>query len=313
MTALPRRLLAALLVLLVPVVLAACGDDSEGGGGDATGGDDTRVVSTDQGDVTVPADPQRVVAADFYAAFTLVDLGVVPVGVVGDGYDDQPERYSEPLAGAESIGTFEELDYEAVLALEPDVIVRSIDTEADVYERLSDIAPTVVVSFQQRSLEEVTAELGAALNRDDEATDLLAEYEERTGQIAEEYADVLAATTFALVSPTGDGSWWLYGRSWTDLTVLTDAGAVLAPPADQQTEQTTTRPLEDIPVLDQAGVLLLDALWDNAELTGSRLWAGLPAVQAGHVYTITTGTSSIGNGLEVLDEFEVILDQLRAA
>lgn len=39
-----------------------------------------REVATDHGPVRVPARPERVVCADFYGAFAVADLDLVPVG-----------------------------------------------------------------------------------------------------------------------------------------------------------------------------------------------------------------------------------------
>ncbi len=237
---------------------------------DSTSAAGTRQVQTDLGEVTVPDRAERVIAADYFVGFTLMDLGIEPVGVSGSDYSDQGETYAEAAKDAD-VGTWTDVDYEAILAAKPDLIVRGIDTDEDTYARLSAIAPTVVISFQDLSLTEVTERVGAVVGRDDEAADLVAQLAARTSEISQEHADVLAANTFDLVSPTGDGQWWLYGSAWTDLTVLTQAGAELAPTAKAQTEQVVPYAFEQLDLLAEADVILLDAYTDYAEL--HRQWS----------------------------------------
>lgn len=116
-----RRILAPIFASVL--LLSACG----GGGGDST--EDTASgtsVDTKFGSVEVPADPQKVVALGWGDAETALALGVQPVGAsdwvefggkgVGpwaeDLYDEDPEI----------IATMEP-DYEAIAALEPDLIL----------------------------------------------------------------------------------------------------------------------------------------------------------------------------------------------
>lgn len=314
-----RTTLAA-LAALTAALLGACSDaGSEDprtdppSGSETTQTSDTRVVATDKGDIEVPAQAARVVAADYFAGFTVMDLGVEPVGVAGSDYSDQGETYANAAAEAAVVGDFLEVDYEAILATDPDLIVRSIDTDEETYDRLSQIAPTVVISFQGRSLTDVTASVGEALGRSDQATALIESYDEEAARLADAHASALEDLTFALVTPTGDGQWWLYGPGWTDLTVLTHAGLRLAPPADTMTEQTATYSMEELDLLAEADVILLDSYSDNAELESSALWAGLPAVTGDRVFTITTGTSSIGNAMSLLAEAEAILTEVDAS
>ncbi|MDF1488720.1 ABC transporter substrate-binding protein [Tessaracoccus caeni] len=231
----------------------------------------TREVDTDLGKVTVPGEATRVVAGDYFVGFTLMDLGVPLVGVSGSDYSDQGETYSEGAKDAEMVGTWTDVDYEAILAAKPDLIVRGIDTDEDTYKRLSDIAPTVVISFQGLSLNEVTQRVGDVVGRSDKATELIEELETRTTKIKTEHADALADNTFDLVTPTGDGQWWLYGPAWTDLTVLTQAGAQLGVTAAGQTEQVVPYAYEQLDILEEADVILTDAYTDYAEFEASGL------------------------------------------
>lgn len=69
---------------------------------DSTSAAGTRQVQTDLGEVTVPDRAERVIAADYFVGFTLMDLGIEPVGVSGSDYSDQGETYAEAAKDAES-------------------------------------------------------------------------------------------------------------------------------------------------------------------------------------------------------------------
>ncbi|SNT39169.1 iron-siderophore ABC transporter substrate-binding protein [Rhodococcoides kyotonense] len=108
---------------------------------------DGATVDTIFGEVTVPADPQRVVALGWSDAETALALGVQPVGasdwlaVGGDGLGPWvDEAYDTPPT---ILGTYD-VDVESVAALNPDLILwtRSTNDQA-VYDQLSNIAPTV--------------------------------------------------------------------------------------------------------------------------------------------------------------------------
>nr|WP_296776591.1 iron-siderophore ABC transporter substrate-binding protein [Rhodococcus sp. (in: high G+C Gram-positive bacteria)] len=137
------------LSFLVPAVVAVAAltmsgcSSSDSGSGAADGA----TVSTIFGDVTVPADPQRVVALGWSDAETALALGVEPVGasdwlaVGGDGLGPWvDESYTTPPT---VLGTYE-VDIESVAALEPDLILwtRSTNDQAT-YDKLSELAPTV--------------------------------------------------------------------------------------------------------------------------------------------------------------------------
>lgn len=99
------------------------------------------------GAVTIPSAPQRVVALMDRDVDTLLALGVVPVGIrswygheggVGDWARDRLGA-AEPM-----VWTGRELNYEAIAALEPDLIVfASSGGDTEEYGMLSQIAPTL--------------------------------------------------------------------------------------------------------------------------------------------------------------------------
>jgi iron complex transport system substrate-binding protein len=299
------------------LLLGGCGAD--GGEPVATGASAAtdRQVQTDKGPVTVPADPAKVVCADYYGAFALVDLGLVPVGVGGGGYEGTGAFYGDKLKSVPVTGDYTEPDVEKIAAAGPDLILRTIDTPDALYQQLTQIAPTVVISFQQLSLLDVANRVGEVLGRATQAQALLASYQQKTAAVKQKHAATLAKYTFSFVQVASDTTFWTLGPTWTDTTVLIACGVQLAEPSKSQTEQTKEYSFEKIGVVEASGALLIPAgpdgvtaSPDNAALTGTPVWKNLSAVQAGRVYPIVSGASSLGTGIQLADRMDAVLTQL---
>jgi iron complex transport system substrate-binding protein len=135
-------------------LLAACGSDASEpeatGAGSGAGTEPFPVtVAHKYGETVVPEEPKRVVSVGVTEQDTLLQLGVVPVGVT-EWYGEQPDATwpwaHDLLDGAhpEMLGTADGFELEKIAALEPDLIVGTNAgmTEKD-YRLLSAIAPTI--------------------------------------------------------------------------------------------------------------------------------------------------------------------------
>ncbi|GAB7051348.1 ABC transporter substrate-binding protein [Catenuloplanes indicus] len=296
-------------------LLAACGSGSSPEEPAASAAE--REVQTDKGPVTVPAAPAKVVCADYYGAFAVVDLGLIPVGVGGGGYEGTGAFYGDKLKAVPVTGDYTEPDVEKIAAAGPDLILRTIDTPDALYQQLSTIAPTVVISFQQLSLLDVANRLGDVLGRGTEAKALLTQYEQKTAAVKTKHADTLAKYTFSFVQVATETAFWTLGPAWTDTTVLLACGVQLAEPSKSQTEQTQEHSFEQINILEPSGALLIPAgpdgvtaSPDNAAMTDLDLWKNLSAVKAGRVYPIVSGASSLGTGIQLADRMDTVLTEL---
>lgn len=107
-------------------------------------------------EVSIPVQAQRVVSQnDNRLTLPLLELGVPLVGSVGRlDANGQPYLRAVPdllgisfaNSGIDFVGTYNELDYERIAALQPDLIITMIEAQA---EPLSRIAPTVVIDPNQ--------------------------------------------------------------------------------------------------------------------------------------------------------------------
>lgn len=181
-----RKLIAALTA--AALLATACGQVEE------TEEPRGATVKTMFGDVTVPANPKRVVALGWSDAETALALGVQPIAASDwlefDGEGVGPWAKGRYDKAPVLLGT-QELDYEQIFELKPDLI---LDTRSDGskerYDELSGIAPTVgpppdVVSYGttwQQQVELVSTALGKKADGDKlakQVADTLAEAKEQ--------------------------------------------------------------------------------------------------------------------------------------
>lgn len=191
-----REILKGVLALPLLAAGVSCGDDDEddpaGSPSAAASGAFPVTIEHAFGSTTISAEPKRVVTVGFTDHDMLLALGVVPTGL-RDWYGDQPNGvwpWAQQALGKEAPAklTGDELDIEAIAALEPDLIIGLyVELTAEEYQRLSQIAPTVAQSGEYAGYatpwQEMTRTAGRALGR-------LARAEER---IAEVEAKVAAA------------------------------------------------------------------------------------------------------------------------
>lgn len=127
----------------------------------------TRTVSTVKGDVVVPANPKRVVV--LYLQGDVVALGIKPIAT-SDVYDGA--AYKNELEGVNSLGTWFEPNPEAVIDLDPDLII--VPSE-ETYDLLKDIAPTVYIPYEKLTTEERLLNIATIFGKEQEAEKLLSD------------------------------------------------------------------------------------------------------------------------------------------
>lgn len=167
------RRLAALLLGGALLVTAACSTpepsttetSADGPTTEAVaGGAQERVVATEQGDVTIPGDPQTIVVLNSNLAGYLFSLDIPVAATLPEevGGETVPDTIADDAADQGTVvlpWSEDGFDFEAILALAPDLIVAggqgfSAFQAVEAYDRLGEIAPTVLVSSALLSWEE---------------------------------------------------------------------------------------------------------------------------------------------------------------
>ncbi|WP_433365765.1 ABC transporter substrate-binding protein [Streptosporangium sp. CA-115845] len=250
------RALRALAVGVVGVALsaglAACGSSTPetsaetsgaAGASAAPAASDTaafpRTVKHVMGEATIPAQPKRVVALDQSFVDAVLTLETEVVGFTSyRGIEGTLPDYLTPVLGhakeATSVGTLEQPSLERILALKPDLIVSAKVRHEALYDKLSQIAPTVFSETTGAIWKENLKLVGQALGKEDLAEQKIKEYQDRAAAIgASIKAKEGRLPTVSITRFAGEPTVRLYVESSYSGLVLKDAG--FPRPADQPT------------------------------------------------------------------------------
>ncbi|MFC0316028.1 ABC transporter substrate-binding protein [Gordonia phosphorivorans] len=204
-----RKFLALLSVVALATGVVACSSSEAAEGGSVA-------VQTDQGEVQVPSDPQRVVLLNYALAGYLYDMDV-PVVAMTPEYTAAPGEFAPAWAeAARAQGTqwlpwdVDGFDTEAILAQDPDLIIAGglgfpLRHATEAYEELSAIAPTVVVSGDLTQWQQQFEFLAVDVFDEPQVyRDAVAEYDARV--VAVRDAITVPPGESAFVTLTADGS-----------------------------------------------------------------------------------------------------------
>jgi len=161
---------------------------------DETSPDTVTVSTTFGGEITVPFQPERVVVLDFAALDTVDTLGFGDTVVGIPASQTPPPHLAAYADSAENVGNLFEIDFEAVNALAPDLILAGGRSQSLVPE-LAEIAPTVDITGEWgsepflESLRQNTTAIAQIYGAEDAAAEALAEIDAKIAAVAEQAAD----------------------------------------------------------------------------------------------------------------------------
>lgn len=194
----------------------------------------TRTVVDAEGvEVSVPVDPQRVVALSEPTLDGLLALGVEPIGAVtGRGQSTLPGYLAGVADDIPLLGSVAQPNFEAIGAAGPDLILvdgTSINNNPPVIEALRKIAPVVYTGYAGGDWRENFSLVADALGMAEEGAAVIAEYDAHVEE-AKESLTAYADDTFSIVRWQG-GSASLILNELPPGRALADLG--LARPAHQ--------------------------------------------------------------------------------
>jgi iron complex transport system substrate-binding protein len=186
-----KKLTMALLMLALMALLVACGTQDDKSADDKTTGDgkeatteETMTIKHQLGETKVVKNPKKVVVFDFGMLDTLDELGIEVAGLPQTNVPGYLSKYED--AKYANLGSLKEPDFEAIHALQPDVIFIS-GRQSELYKELSDIAPTVFVGVDTTNYMESfkgNMEMAAELfGKEDEMKAELADIDDRIAAI----------------------------------------------------------------------------------------------------------------------------------
>lgn len=315
----PRGRRASLAAALaVGLVLIACGDDGGSAGADESESGEASAaepgalpvtIEHKLGTTEIEEAPQRVVTVGFTDQDSVLAFGVRPVGV-RDWYGDQPHATfpwaQDELGDAEPeiVGDGNGINFEAVAALRPDLIVAIYEeVTEDAYATLSEIAPTITQSadYEQyaQPWQETTRMVGRALGQPERADELVGEVEDTFAQAREEHPELEGTTAAMAQFGDSSGTYFLLHPEDPKARFLTELGFVIPDEitdtiVDEQSEELS---FERLDLVDQEVAVWLAGVESPelvAELQESPLYQQLDVAREGRDLFLEAGVDELG-------------------
>ncbi|MEB3337790.1 MAG: iron-siderophore ABC transporter substrate-binding protein [Leptolyngbyaceae bacterium] len=236
------------------------------------------------GETKVPLHPQRVIVLG--GLDNALALGIKPIAATTLG-DNNFLKYLDNLTdGIEKIGINSQPNLERILYLKPDLIL-GLNWDADLYQRLSQIAPTVFAE-EDINWKGWLTKFSEAVGQPEKAENLLNEYDKRIKDLRQELGSDLDKTKISLVN------FWanfvrIYMNSSFSGSIIKEIG--LPRPSYQDKDKNSENiSLELIPKIEGDAIFLILGGHNESKLQQfitHPLWSRLPAVQKNRVYPVT--------------------------
>lgn len=322
------RLLGVLLAAAAPVACGTSEDpadaDTDAGAGDAA---EAITITDSRGEEVVleegPA--QRVVALEWMHAENLVTLGVQPVGVADvDGYTTWAGAAAPLGEDVADVGTRAEPSVDAIVDLEPDLILAEADSSEDLLAQMEEFAPVLVVAGSDASdnlgrMRTAFETIAQAVGRDDEAVQVLDDLDAFLADSEAALAEAgVAGDGFAMADGWMDGSTVsirMFGKGslMSDLAEAIGLENQWAGEADEVWGLGTTD-VEGLTSLDELHFFYSASEDDVFEsgLSSNPVWADLPFVASGDVHKLDPGTWTFGGPAAARFFVEQLVEELTA-
>ncbi|BAH52369.1 Fe2+-enterobactin ABC transporter substrate-binding protein [Rhodococcus opacus] len=189
-----RRSLAAAAVLAVGIGAAACSSDPapESATTGTTAASDQgwpRTVTDETGSVTIELEPERIVSTSVTLTGSLLALDAPLIGTGAQRPSDVTDENGlftqwADIAAERGVETLYqgEPNVEKITAADPDLIFVSAtggDSAADQVDTLKQIAPVVVLRYDDKSWQDLSDQIAAAIGAEDQADALVAKFDQQ--------------------------------------------------------------------------------------------------------------------------------------
>lgn len=210
-----KKLLTLLLAMVMVLSMAACGSNEEKNNTNDASNEEQKPETititclngaSEEIELEVPYDPQRIVTLDAASLDILSNLGLTE-RVVGT---TTPEAYLEEyVTEATNVGTAKTFDAEAIMECEPDIIFMA-GRGSDYYDTLAEIAPVVRLTVSGAVVEGTYANaktIASIFGMEEEMSEKLNAYDERIAAL-----QAIAEGKNAIVGMCTSGSFKLLGN-----------------------------------------------------------------------------------------------------
>ncbi|MCC2250140.1 MAG: ABC transporter substrate-binding protein [Bacillota bacterium] len=324
------RILPFSFCLLIIFLLAACGDSDKEEKAENSKADDTkqseeqaeqtRVYESPNGEVEIPANPERVLVADQdYVGYALA-LGVTPIATTGWIFDSP--YFKDQLSDTKNVGDKTSISIEEVIALKPDLIITYSE---DKYEQLAKVAPTVLIPFGTYNYREMLTEFGKILNKEEAVKDYFATFDEKVEEKKKEIADVIENDEKVVIIELAEKEIYLFGESYgRGGEIIYNQLGLSAPEKaaeEAKDEGWASISLEAVPeFLEEADHIFIgvresengDTEERKSDVTSLTMWENLPAVKNGNVYDYKVQNMYFSDPIALSHQLDFIVDKLKS-
>jgi len=309
-----------LILTLLIALLAACAPQAA----PTTESDSTTLFATDTPfeafpktytdslgrEITLEAPPQRIVSLAPSNTEILFAVGAGSQVVGRDEFSDYPEE----AASIDNIGgSFGEYNAEAIVALEPDLVLAAEINPPELVQQLEDLGLTVYYLGNPTSLEEMYTNLEtvAALSGHD-ATELVESLKARVAAVDDKIMPLSSRIpVFYEIDATDPTKPWTYGPgTFGDLLISRAGGYNIGGNAENDPYPQIS--IEQVVAANPSVIILGDSMWGvTPESVVERPgWETIPAVQSNSIYPFDDNLVS-RPGPRLVDGLEQLAKLLR--
>ncbi|WP_374992106.1 ABC transporter substrate-binding protein [Paenibacillus sp. LHD-38] len=302
-----KFVLVLVSLMVMSLWLAACGSNktNEAGNNVATNAATNAPAATEAptertltdalgNEVTVPANPQRIIAS--YLEDHLVALGIKPVAQwsVPNGTQDY---LKDSLADVPTIAY--DLPFEAVTSFEPDLILMAYDSnvEGDKFAQYSKIAPTFTVGDKLTAdWRAALLKIGEVVGKSEEAQKVLDAYDVKAKEAKEKIQGAAAGESAAALWFV-QGSFYIVSEKLSSGDLLYNQLGLAVPEVVKEISAAGTGnwnaiPLEKLAELDADHLFLINSGTEaDSKALSDPIWQNIPAVKNGKLYEYPSTSS----------------------
>lgn len=301
-----KKISCVLFVLLLVVAACSTNDTKKDESKEQKAA--TKTITTINGDIEIPTNVERLVVEAYLPTALL--LGVKPIGATEQ--DLLNVHIKDQIEGIENTG---ESSPEKILALKPDLIITANpDTKA--YEKLSKIAPTVVLPYETyRNVDDEVNALAEILGKDKEGDEWLADFHQTVKANRERLEGVMEPNeTIALLGAYKD-DYYVYGDG------IYRGGQAMYQQLQLKPSESIQKNMIDKDITFQqiayevlpeyAGdYIFLDESYSDGMNKDDELWQSLPAVKNDNVFYLDEAVFWPFDPIAVKNQVVVITDWL---
>lgn len=327
----------AALVLCLTLLISACSNTTKPANS-ATGGNSSQaVITTNQnagaanessnagnaasatktymdskGEVTIPLNPERIIDLTGSAIGNLLVLDVKPIAAAADSLKNP--FHAGRLDNIINIGA--EPNAEAILELNPDLIITFDYIEESQYEQLAQIAPVVRLKYGAGTPQDLLLEFGKITGKEDAAKRWIEEWNAQIAEVKPQINKVVGDKTVSILQPYAKGIYAWGDKGGRGGEILYGDLGLRAPDIIQKTLIDGEGfggdlSLELLPEYAGDYIFTSNWGWDDGDANvvyGSNIWKSLPAVKNKQVYFIDEKGSYYNDPISLEAQLKFIVE-----